>query len=328
MKRSSLTPTVGSIFALFALTCGCAPNTKVPAGAPLLVQFAVVTPAGVAADLVTEGGAPIAAPPLSYFFALFDRILDPTALENLDADGGLTSKAGVASIEWSGPDAIAANTLYIPNGDQKFTLIPKLFGAPFGIGPSITVMPSFQLPSDEAVMALPSGTTITVTLDPTKVRSHDQLSTFKAAPGVPSPLVFETEPFGFTTDAPVGEFPEAGVADDGGADGGDTGDAGPTRGPPPPVAADFVLHVAFNNLTTDATGAAIQVAATVGGIPVAGLVPVVARDPMSLATWTVSPPAAGWPAGALVTVTVGAAAADVFQIALGAAVPVTFTVMP
>lgn len=306
MKRSSRISKTGSMLTLVGLVAvGCAPSTKVQPGAPQLMKFVVVGPGNAIAELVTEAGAPKQVSTGLFAFAHFDRILDPTPLETVDPDGGvITPKAGVARVEWSGGE-IPANTLYIPNGDVKWTLIPALFGLPFGIGPSITITPTRDGTSDAT--GFPSGATVTVTLDPLKVRSRDQKNAFVAAPGVASPLVFETEPLQAAIEVPAFEPP------DGGADAG----APDAR----------VVKVTFNNLTPASNQAAIQVAVTVGGAPAPGVVAEITQSTENGAEWSVAPPMDGWPPGATVTVTVTTAATDNFQVPLAAATSATFTVM-
>ncbi|MEO5770187.1 MAG: hypothetical protein ABIS92_17660 [Polyangia bacterium] len=306
MKRLSRNLMTGSIFTLPALTLlagviGCDPTNRVTPGAPALVAFSVVTPAGEAAELVTEAG-PQSVPPLSHFFALFDRILDPTGVEVVDSDGGLTAKEGVADVRWTG-GAIESTSFYIPNGHHKLTFIPAAFGLPFNVGPSLTITPA---------SGLPSGATVTVKLNAEKVRSHDQLHSFVPDVGVPYPLTFQTEPLQVTTDEPQ---PVA------------KGVVGPVPpGQSPPVTADFVLHVTFNNHTAPITMDAIQAVVTVAGVPVPGFRPLTAQDPMNPAVWMVSPPNSGWPAGAAVMVTIGTTAMDNFRVALAAPATASFTV--
>ncbi|MEP6653100.1 MAG: hypothetical protein ABJA82_07055 [Myxococcales bacterium] len=292
---------------LLAGVVGCDPTNRVAPGAPALVAFSVVTPAGQAAELVTEAG-PKSVPPLSHFFALFDRILDPTGVEVVDSDGGITAKEGVADVKWTG-GAIESTSLYIPNGHHKWTLIPAgFYGMPFAVGPSLTITP---------LSPLPSGSTVTVTLNPEKVRSHDQLHSFVANGDVPYPLTVQTDPLQVTTDEPQP------VADG-------VVDAAVPPGQTPPVAADFVLHVTFNNYTAPITKDAIQTVVTVAGAPVPhSLFDVLtAPDPTNPTVWTVSPPNSGWPAGAAVTVTIGTTAMDNFGVALAAPATASFTVAP
>jgi hypothetical protein len=305
---------IGPSVVVFSAMMGCTPANKIPAGAPLLVKFSVIDPSGQGLELVTEAGVSTV-PPLSKFYALFDRLLDATALETVEGDGGtLTPKEGVARITWSG-GAIPAQTLYIPNGDPKFTQVPAIFlGIPFGNGPSLTITP---------LSGLPSGSMVTVGLDPMKVRSHDQTTPFMAGDGGSASLTFVTDPLAASVVVPAVEPPDGGDVDGGASDG---GDAGMAPGVQPPVDTDYVVHVSFNNQTAASTAA--QIHASVGGIPISAMDAMVTPDDMSQGGWTVTPPNGGWPPGAMVTITVGAGAADNFGQTLGAPVSASFTVKP
>jgi hypothetical protein len=257
-------------------------------------------------ELQTEAG-PTLVPPLSTFHAVFDRLLDPTVIEELK-DAGPVGAAGVAVIDWSGRP-VANTGKYTPNGDAKFTLI-------YPPGPSVDVTPDEGLPSDSM---------LTVSLNPEHVRSHDQTMPFKTDDEVVDTLTFTTEALAVTIAVPEPVAADGGTDDDGGADGG----AAP--GVAPSVASDFAVPITFNNQTAPATVNAISVTATVGGVPVAVPAKEVAavQDSMNAALWTVPPPkSGGWPAGAVVTVTVNTTAADKFEKTLGAAVTATFTVEP
>ena len=324
MKRSFRNLVLGCACAAIAASSGCTPSNKVPAGAPLLVSFdVVVDPGKPPLDLTTDAGTKVAIPGLSIFYAEFDRLLDPTSLETIDPDGGaITANQGVATIDWTG-GSIALSTLYIPNGDHQFTLIPAaftLFGVPilFANGPSITISPD---------MGLPSGSRVTVALDPAKVRSHDQTTSFKADDGVTSPLVVDVEPLWRPWSCLLPCRSDAGSGDDAATDDGGAGDGGTGANVAPPVGCpDYVAHVTFNNLTADATMDQIQVTGMAGTTPIVDLGAVVARDDMAPAGWTVSPPPDGWPPGAVVTITVTAEAVDNFGIKLGTPVSGSFTV--
>lgn len=296
---------LGPGFALWMgiAAAGCSPSNKVKSGPPELVSFGAVGPDGPV-ELVTEAGEnPV--PPLAMFVAVFDRLLDASAIETIDDDGGISGNQGVALIESEGMP-IDSTVVYVPNGDPVFTLF-------YPPGPSITIT---------TVNGLPSASTVTVALNPDHVRSHDKTQPFRAADGGMETLSFMTEPLGAAIDVPAPVPVDGGTEADGGADGG-TGET-----ITPPVDPDFVVNIAFNNQTADTTEATIAAAATVAGVPVANLGATVARAMDSQSAWTVSPPMTGWPAGATVTVTVGAAAADKFGKTLGAPATATFTVKP
>jgi len=300
-----------------AATTGCAPSNKVKPGQPVMLSFGVVDPTGTPVELETEAG-PTLVPPLSTLHAVFDRLLDPTGIEDLKDAGPPVGTEGVGVIDWSGRP-VANTGRYIPNGDAKFTLI-------YPPGPSIDVIPSEGLPSDSM---------LTVALNPEHVRSHDQTVAFKADDGVADTLTFTTEALAVTIAVPAPEAPDGGTDDDGGT--GDDGGAAP--GVAPPVASDFAVSITFNNQTAATTVGAIKVAATVDGAAVDVTKAVVARakddDDHDIPNiWVVSPPPladgmpGSWPARAVVTVTVDTTAADKFDKTLGAAVTATFTVKP
>src|SRR5688500_17054774 len=116
MKWSSSSLAIGSAFTFIAALSGCTPTNKVKPGAPVLMVFTPVGPDGVAADPTMP------VPPLAFIYALFDRILDPDALEAIDSDGGIKPHAGVAAVDWTG-GAIDITTVYTPNGHHKLNLI-------------------------------------------------------------------------------------------------------------------------------------------------------------------------------------------------------------
>ncbi|MES1171779.1 MAG: hypothetical protein ABUL77_00955 [Bacteroidota bacterium] len=302
MKRLFLFPGFAAVVGVLGVVGGCAPSTKVKAGAPVMLTFLVLDPAGAPIDLAPDGGV-AKVPPLSKVYALFDRLLDPVPLAQLDA-GVPEPRPGVAIIDADGT-AVPSKALYVPNGDPAFTVVPAAFGLPYANGPSVTITPSEGLPSGAAA--------VTVSLDPEKVRSHDQKMRFVVGPDAPETLTFSTESLAATIAVPAPEPPDGGA-------GGDVA---------PPVDPDFVVQVSFNNLTSVATKDEIKVTATVEGAPVTfAAAPAIGRDVMNPAVWNVTPPTAGWPAGASVTVTVTAAVSDNFQHTLGTAVSASFTVKP
>ncbi|MBC8132844.1 MAG: hypothetical protein H7X95_07670 [Deltaproteobacteria bacterium] len=276
-----------------------------------MMSFSVVGPDGSMVETETDAGASIPVPPLSHFVAIFDRLLDPTTLLDVDEDAGTIEPkpptTRVAIITWLGGGSAESKTAYVSSNHHKFALF-------FPPGPSLTTTP---------LTGLPSGTGgITVTFDPDKVRSRDQSTPFAAAQGVKSSLVLVTEPLMVSFDVPVPDPADGGASDD------DAGDGGSGPGMALPVPADFVAHVLFNNYTSADTAAAIEVTGTLAGVPIAALGAAVAADAENPASWTVSPPTTGWPSGAVITISVGAAAADRFGVALGAPASASFTVAP
>ena len=298
--------------ALGATLMGCEPSNTVSSGAPVMVSFGPIGADGTALTLVDDAGKPLPTPPLTRFQALFDRLPDPTTLENLDG----TPKAGLALVQApvAAPAGIASTTLYVPNGDRTFTLF--LFP-----GPSITVSPT---------CGLPSGAAVTVTLDLQKVRSHDMKTPAVAAADASPVLSFTTEPLGFLTDPPqmldmMTQLPIV-----------------------PEIDAGQVVTMTFNNRVPGFQASAdapdpcatmlpstlnhIHVAATLGGVPVSDLDVVVAPDAADATKWTVSPPGTTadepgkWPPGATITITADAMATDIFAQPLGTEASASFKV--
>lgn len=298
--------------ALGATLLGCEPSNDVPGGAPVMYSFGPIGADGSPLTLVDMQGAILPTPPLTRFQALFDRLVDPTTLEDLEGH----PKAGLATVQApaAAPGGVGATTNFVPNGDKTYTLF--LFP-----GPSITVLPT---------CGLPSGAAVTVTLALDKVRSHDMTTPAVAGPGVTPVLSFQTEPLTVTND-----LPEA------------TMDMTTGETVPPEVEASQVVTLTFNNQipgfppddgsvnpcgTLPPTAGHIHVTATVGGIAVNDLDAVVAPDASDSTKWIVSPPGttgAGpgkWPPGADVTITVDPTATDYFAQPLGLPATASFKV--
>ena len=298
--------------ALGATLMGCEPSNTVSSGAPVMLSFGPIGADGAALTLVDDAGKPQPTPPLSRFQALFDRLPDPTTLENLDG----TPKAGLALVQApvAAPAGVASTTLYVPNGDKTFALF-------FIPGPSIIVSPT---------CGLPSGAAVTVALDLQKVRSHDMTTPAVAAADAAPTLSFMTAPLAFLTDPPqmldmTTHLPIT-----------------------PEVDAGQVVTLTFNNrvpgfqASADApdpcatllpsTLSRIHVAATLGDVPVSDLDVVVAPDAADATKWTVSPPGTTadgpgkWPPGATITITVDAMATDIFAQTLGTDASASFKV--
>jgi hypothetical protein len=311
-------------FAGFALSLastiawtGCQPSHDVPSGAPLLLSFTATAPDGT--PLVFAGAvATGAASPLSHFLALFDRLLDPTQLSALDGDGGISPEGDIVRVT-STPavDPLTVQATYTPNGFVP-SLDPDagtpLFGSALPEGPSLAVVPT---------AALPCGTTVSVALNPAKIRSHDQKVPFAPKDAtVLTQLTFTTEPFTATLGLP--QPPTT----DGGADASDDADADDAgTAVSPGVPGDATATVTFNTLVGADAGDHITVTVTVGTEAVPGFGPAVV-DPTNPSVWNVAPPsAAGWPAGATVTVTVDGDVADGYGTKLGSPVSGAFQVV-
>ena len=290
-----------------ALLAGCEQSTSVKSGAPQVVSFGPVSADGTPIELVTEAGV-VPAPPLTNFVAIFDRLLDGDSLE--DADGGI-AKAGLAQVQSAvATQIVALTTNYVPNGDSVlFALLPK--------GPSLTVMP---------VCGLPAAGSLQVSLELTKLRSHDRKTTAVASPGVPTAIVVTTEPLSVTTDIPPPTVLDSNTP--------------PTLASADPTA---VFNLTFNAITPGpaappacnalaSTSGHIHVTAQVGGGPAAPIAALVEQDMTNPLHWTVSPPGTtadgpgSWPADAVVTVTIDEGTSDSYGVVLGTATNASFMV--
>jgi hypothetical protein len=305
--------------ALGATLVGCAPSNTVKAGAPVMLSFGPIAQDGSDVALVTDAGVQ-PAPPLARFIALFDRLLDPTTLEDLQGN----PKAGLVSLQaLLVPTPIPLTTNFVPNGDSTFHEYHPA-------GPSITATPTCGMPSSSAVTAV---------LDLLKIRSHDQKTSAVALAGAMATVSFTTEPLAFGTDLPP---PPMGA---------------PTA--PPEVEVGTVVSLMFNNYTPgdppkpivkgeepsaeEKRRAAcpvlpsilshIHVTGSLAGVPIADLVAVIAQDADDASKWTVSPPPAAtadepgaWPVGALITITVDATATDTFAQPSGTEAAASFMV--
>jgi hypothetical protein len=278
-------------------SAACTPSNSVKSGAPVILSFGAVAADGTAMSLTTEAGVAAPASPLAHFVAIFDRLVDGDSLE--DADGGVP-KAGLAAGDYGSlATPLPVTTIYAPNGDSTF----------FGYllqGPSLTVSP---------VCGLPSGASVQIALDVTKLRSHDRSTVATLGEGVTSTLTLTTDALSVAIEIPDPDEPDPDTGLPGGND------------------PQTVVDVKFNDATPGATplpGCAalpstatyIHVSATLAGVPVLPFEAVVAQVEGDPAHWTVSPPGTtadatgSWPAGALVTVTIDAAATDNFAMPL------------
>jgi hypothetical protein len=174
----------GAGVALLGCLIGCG-GSDGPSGPPVLLAVDILDVSG--SPLMLEGSMPIT-PRVQLVFR-FDRLLDPTALEEI-VDGKPVPSGEVAIIEAAGdPDAV---TTYIPNGHAKHHLI-------FAGGPALLVSPQ---------PTLPSGAPVKVSLDRSFVQAKDGSPGWTVADGVDDVLSFATIPFAATIE-PV-EATEAG----------------------------------------------------------------------------------------------------------------------
>jgi hypothetical protein len=265
-------------------------------------SFDLIGPDGSLVELV----GPNPAPPLAHFLALFDRLLDPSTLE----DEAGNPKVGIAALQSvAAATGIPVTTNFVPNGDPKFNLL-------LPTGPSITVTP---------ICGMPSGAVVMAALDLTKVRSHDKTLGAVVAADAAAMLSFTTEPLAATTDVPMAVV-----------------DAVTGLEAPAEVDAALVVTVTFNNFTPGdkpgvcadlpSTRSHIHVAAMLAGVPVAGVAAVIAQDAGDPSKWTVSPPGTtadgpgAWPAGAIITILVDAMATNLFAQPLGTEASASFMV--
>ena len=301
--------------------------------------------------------------PTAMVLAAFDRILDTEPLDyDIDAavdEMGKTKKplgrAGIASIVSMPGKAPEALTDYAANGDDSRSLIFKLLTNMFH-GPHLIISGN---------PTLPSGSNITVSLDKTKVRAKDHNSLFVGMGSIKDGVIsFTTAALSANITVPMAEPPppmDGGTSDDGGADGGvsdaamaeggadggadgsadetgGAGDAAATETAPPPLpdpvkAGMQTVTIMFNNLT-DQAQIEKQITVTVNGTVRTDVVVVPTdADPTMPAVparaYAVSPKMGdSWPAGAVITITVGADAADLQGVTLGSPASATFVTEP
>jgi hypothetical protein len=216
--------------------------------------------------------------------AVFDRLLDTAPLDPGDA-AGLTDVV-MADVSASAIDVL---TDYSSTGAANgfiFNLFgPAFFGNFRANGPSLYTAPQ---------PIFPSGETVTVTLDATKVRAKDGTTPFKGEGLLQSgTLIFTMAPYSASVTAP----------------------AEPTMdNPDPPISAT----VSFTNFT-DPTD---HITATANGAPV--VIDVESAD--GGATFSVTPHSGSWgPTGTTVVVTVDATTQNLAGQTIAAAASTTFT---
>jgi hypothetical protein len=309
--REALVVLAGAV--MFATACE--PNQDVKPGAPELTEFTIVT-AGPAAttvktdtpDCASTADSGTACDPASdtlcrhtsdmnwctcvvpdmmtpdvgvwncdpfadvvAVIAVFDRLLDTAPLD----PGTDPGRSDLLTASTTPPFDLSTD--YSSTGDAN-GLIFNLFGPAFfgnfrGDGPSLfaTPLPEF-----------PSGTTVMVTIDGTKVRSKDGTHPFIGKGALMSgTLTFTTAPFMMNVAAP-----DAMAMD--------------------PTAAT----VMFTNFVKPEDVTPLITAATSGGtaIPVAVAATDATPDGAMATTFAVTPAGGAWPAGAMVVISVDAAA--------------------
>jgi hypothetical protein len=273
-------------FALLGVL-GCDPNQSVKAGPPVLKSYSVVdNGTGATYEVVVEGGVnPV--PGFVHLSALFDRLLDPTTITTLDG----SADVGAASVTFAFDPPrtdVTFTSIYTPNGGET--------GLVFPLGPTIatTASPTF-----------PSSSTITATLDKTKVRSKAGEPFTGEGDLVDGRLVFHTLPFAATIEVPMGDA---------------VADAGADAGPPPVNPQMQAVKVSFTNVPRN--NIAQHITATVGGVVVPSIVKPDAGNNPTIYDVT---PMTSWPANASVVITVDGTATDALGTAIDAATMASFT---
>lgn len=269
---------------------GCDPNNGVPAGPPVLQSFSVIDNlTGAPLDL-TADGSPVQITGFVHLNALFDRLLDPTTVASVDGgvDNGSTDAVTATYAPLPPTGTVFLTSIYTPNGDSKLALV-------FAPGPSITSAPS---------PTFPSSTTVTVTLNRTKIHSK------KGEPFVDgdaaSMIMFQTAPFSASITVPMGD------ADP---------DAGADAGTPAVSPMMQPVTITFTNLPADDIKNHVSIIAN--GTPITtGITSVI--DPAAPTTITFTPDTA-WPANATIEVRVDATAADAVAVPIDAPASASFT---
>jgi hypothetical protein len=269
---------------------GCDVNNGVKPGPPVLKSLSVVDNLTGGSLDVTADGAALSITGFVHLSALFDRLLDPTSITSLDGatDFGATDLVSISVTPGPTPPALTLTSIYTPNGGE--------IGLIFPLGPSIatTASPTF-----------PSGSTITVMLNKSKIRSKAGQPFTGEGALADGQLTFQTALFAASIDVPVGD-----ASDGGGVDG----------GPPPAAPGMEPITITFNNLP----GAAINdhVRVSVLNVPQAITI---GPDANGTPTVLVVTPQTNWPPNATIDVTVDATAADALGGTTGVATTTSFT---
>jgi hypothetical protein len=296
---------------------GCTPENKVPHGAPEVVEVLYFDPTTESGMGSITGDTPIF-PATPFLSVVFDRLLDPAAIVDIDPDGGtFITKNGVGSIDSStvGPvelTTLAADMLngleYTHNGHYRFAVA-------FSKGPTLT----FNLKRG----SLPAASRVTLFLDKDRVRSHDKTVSFTLGQGDAA-----VPPYGGGATGPDGSTMGVGTPSI-------TFDTQPATAeiqlPDPPDGGSAQPAGAVPLLVFNIVAAAADVAAgvhvTANGAPIAiEIVPVEGQGGPIPYLWSIIPLFPGWPAGATIAITVDATITDAYGIALASAASVSFMV--
>lgn len=292
--------------------CRCVANSPPAAPTPTPSCTDAGTPdAGSVADAGSADAASDAAAPLggtwncdpfaptSVALFVFDWLLDTAPLDPGDA-GGLTNIATTTLVP-TPPQPVTVVGDYAANGSPNEVVFPP------------PVLEDFRANGPSLLFAgdptLPVGTTLSVTLDPNKVRAKDGKTAFTGTGFFAAgSLTYSTAAFTASIATPPTTPLPA--------------DAGTCAVPPTTVTPDKTpVTITFNNLV-DPT--AIGTHVTITANTVAGPI---AFTPTSADGLTVSlTPTDKWPASATISITLDATATDLDGDALGAPVgPVSFT---
>jgi hypothetical protein len=284
------------VFSLLGVSAGgCEPKNDVQAGPPELLSFSVIDNAsGQPLELTSDAGA-ITVPGFVHLSALFDRLLDPVPLANFDGGADQGSNVTMVTVAPALPGGLTVSYIssYTPNGGpveiKPGSMVPG--GLFFGPGPTLDTRPD---------PTFPSGSTITVTLDGTKVRSKKG-EAFTGA----GQLMFLTQPFAASFAVPMAD-PDP--------------DAGADAGPPTVMPMMQPVTITFNNVVGSTIASHVHV--TAGGAPFAAVSVDPSMDNPTVVTVT---PTGSWPANSTIVVTVDATAADALGGATGAPASESFT---
>jgi hypothetical protein len=289
--------------------CRCVANTP-PSPPPASTCTDAGTPdaAAAGADAAVDAGSSDAAAPLggtwncdpfapnSAALFVFDRLLDTAPFDT--GDGGGSPNVATTMISPTPPHPVAVTVDYTPNGSPNEIIFP-LLGDFRSDGPSLLFA---------GEPATPAAATVTVTLDPTKVRAKDGKTAFTGTGFFKDgSLIYTTAAFAGSITAP----PTTPLA----------ADAGACAIPPTTVTPDKTpATITFNDLV-DPT--AIAALVTITATPVTGPIAFKATSTDGLNVSIT--PTDDWPASATITITLDPTATDLDGDAVGAVMPATFT---
>src|SRR5581483_10449951 len=117
---------------------GCSdPNNSVPAGPPVLTSWSVLDATGASVDVTPVDGSAVQINGFVHLNALFDRLLDGSAVTTLDGgvDQGTADAVTIVTSPALPAGTLTVNTIYTPNGGS--------IGLFYPLGPSLatTVAP-------------------------------------------------------------------------------------------------------------------------------------------------------------------------------------------